>query len=129
MQPKIMVLDRPTMAIPTVIVKAASSAYPGLAANEFLCLKAASAAGIATPRFELSNDGQALKMLRLPEADLQRFFEQVALTVYKGPEDVRLSPMFDVVTTSIYRYAGSRHPWRCLGALRRPCPTPWPGMQ
>jgi len=167
MQPKIMVPDRPTIAIPTVIVKAASSAYPGLAANEFLCLKAASSAGIATPGFELSHDGQvllvdrfdiepngdrlgfediasimglrvrdtlserkyhgsyeriaqALKMLRLPETDLQRFFEQVALTVmvsngdghlknygvlYKGPDDVRLSPMFDVVTTSIYRYA------------------------
>lgn len=167
MQPKIMVPDRPTIAIPTVIVKAASSAYPGLAANEYLCLKAASAAGIATPGFELSHDGQvllvdrfdiepngdrlgfediasimglrvrdtlsdrkyhgsyeriaqALKMLRLPEADLQRFFEQVALTVmvsngdghlknygvlYNGPDDVRLSPVFDVVTTSIYRYA------------------------
>ena len=60
MQPKIMVPDRPTIAIPTVIVKAASSAYPGLAANEFLCLKAASAAGIATPGFELSHDGQVL---------------------------------------------------------------------
>lgn len=167
MQPKIMVPDRPTVAIPTVIVKAASSAYVGLAANEFLCLKAASAAGIATPTFELSNDGQvllvdrfdidpngcrlgfedmasimglrvrdtlsdrkyhgsyeriadAMKMLRLPEADLQRFFEQVALTVmvsngdghlknygvlYTGPDDVRLAPMFDVVTTAIYRYA------------------------
>jgi serine/threonine-protein kinase HipA len=167
MQPKIMVPDRATIPIPTVIVKAASSAYPGLAANEFLCLKAAAAAGIATSGFELSHDGQvllvdrfdiepngerlgfedvasimglrvrdtlserkyhgsyeriaqALKMLRLPEVDLQRFFEQVALTVmvsngdghlknygviYKGPDDVRLSPMFDVVTTSIYSYA------------------------
>lgn len=167
MQPKIMVPDRPTIAIPTVIVKATSAAYPGLAANEFLCLKAADAAGISTPGFELSNDGQvllvdrfdlkpngerlgfedmasvmglrvrdtlsdrkyhgsyeriadALKMLRLPESDLHRFFEQVALTVmvsngdghlknygvlYTGSDDVRLSPLFDVVTTSIYRYA------------------------
>jgi serine/threonine-protein kinase HipA len=49
-------------------------------------------------------------MLRLPEADLQRFFEQVAFTVmasngdghlknygvlYKNLSDVRLAPMFD----------------------------------
>ena len=167
MQPKIMIPDRATIPIPTVIVKAASSAYPGLAANEFLCLKAAAAAGIATPGFDLSNDGQlllvdrfdidadgdrlgfediaslmglrvrdtlsdrkyhgsyeriaqALKMLRVPELDLRRFFEQIALTVmvsngdghlknygvlYKDPSDVRLAPMFDVVTTRIYRYA------------------------
>ena len=167
MQPKIMIPDRTTIPIPTVIVKAGSGAYPGLAANEFLCLKAATAAGIETPRFELSHDGQlllvdrfdidadggrlgfedvasimglrvrdtlsdrkyhgsyeriaeALKMLRLPDADLHRFFEQVAFTVmvsngdghlknfgvlYKNLNDVRLAPMFDVVTTSIYRYA------------------------
>jgi serine/threonine-protein kinase HipA len=167
MQPKIMIPDRATIPIPTVIVKAGSAAYPGLAANEFLCLKAASAAGIATTSCELSHDGQlllvdrfdidangerlgfediaslmglrvrdtlsdrkyhgsyeriaeALKMLRLPEADLQRFFEQVAFTVmasngdghlknygvlYKNLGDLRLAPMFDVVTTSIYRYA------------------------
>jgi len=167
MQPKIMVPVRATIPIPTVIVKAASAAYPGLAANEFLCLKAASAAGILTPGFDLSDDGQmllvdrfdidangerigfedvaslmglrvrdtlsdrkyhgsyeriadALKMLRLPEADLHRFFEQVAFTVmvangdghlknfgvlYTDASDVRLAPMFDVVTTRIYRYA------------------------
>ncbi|MBP7493415.1 MAG: type II toxin-antitoxin system HipA family toxin [Rhodoferax sp.] len=167
MQPKIMIPDRATIPIPTVIVKAGSSAYPGLAANEFLCLKAATAAGISTPNFELSHDGQlllvdrfdididgarlgfediasimglrvrdtlsdrkyhgsyervaeVLRMLRLPEADLQRFFEQVAFTVmvsngdghlknygvlYKSLNDIRLAPMFDVVTTSIYRYA------------------------
>jgi serine/threonine-protein kinase HipA len=150
-----------------VIVKAASAAYPGLAANEFLCLKAAAAAGIQTPDFDLSNDGQmllvdrfdidangqrfgfediasimglrvrdtlsdrkyhgsyeriadVLRMLRLPEGNLHRFFEQVAFTVmvsngdghlknfgvlYSDEHDVRLAPMFDVVTTRIYRYA------------------------
>ena len=166
MQPKIMVPDRPTVAIPNVIVKAATATYPGLAANEYLCLKAAAAAGINTPDIALSNDGQmllvdrfdidkdgnrigfediasimglrvrdtlsdrkyhgsyeriadALRMLRLPEEDLHRFFEQVAFTVmasngdghlknygvlYTSANDLRLAPMFDVVTTSIYRY-------------------------
>ena len=60
MQPKIMVPDRPTVPIPSLIVKAASAAYPGLAANEYLCLTAAQEAGITTPSFALSDDGQML---------------------------------------------------------------------
>lgn len=60
MQPKIMVPDRPTIPIPSLIVKAASAAYPGLAANEHLCLRAARAAGISVPEFALSDDGQML---------------------------------------------------------------------
>ena len=64
MQPKIMVPDRPTVPIPSLIVKAASAAYPGLAANEFLCLTAAQEAGIETPTFALSDDGQMLVLDR-----------------------------------------------------------------
>lgn len=59
-QPKIMVPDRATIPIPSLIVKAASTAYPGLAANEFLCLTAAKHAAILTSTFALSNDGQLL---------------------------------------------------------------------
>jgi serine/threonine-protein kinase HipA len=171
MQPKIMVPDRPTVPIPSLIVKAAGAAYPGLAANEFLCLTAAAAAGIEVPTFALSDDGQMLvldrfdlivhgdgrverlgfediaalaglrvrdilsdrkyqgsyqriaellRQLQLPGANLHRFFEQVAFSImvrngdahlknfgllYRSANDVRLAPMFDVVTTSIYRYA------------------------
>lgn len=68
MQPKIMVPDRPTVPIPSLIVKAASAACPGLAANEFLCLTAAREAGIETPSFALSDDGQ---MLILDRFDLR----------------------------------------------------------
>ena len=60
MQPKIMVPERPTIPVPSLIVKAASPAYPGLAANEYLCLSAARGAGIAVPTFALSDDGQML---------------------------------------------------------------------
>jgi len=59
-QPKIMVPDRATVPIPSLIVKVASTQYPGLAANEFLCLSAAKRAGIETPGFDLSHDGQML---------------------------------------------------------------------
>jgi serine/threonine-protein kinase HipA len=59
-QPKIMLADRAGVPIPTVIVKVAPPAYPGLAANEFLCLSAARRAGMETPTFELSHDGHML---------------------------------------------------------------------
>lgn len=171
MQPKIMVPERTTVPVPSLIVKAASPAYPGLAANEYLCLTAARRAGITTADVALSDDGQMLvvdrfdletgvdgsvrrlgfediaalaglrvrdvladrkyqgnyqrvaellRQLLMPAENLHRFFEQVAFTVmvrngdghlknfgvlYRSPRDVWLAPMFDVVTTSIYRYA------------------------
>ena len=169
-QPKIMVPDRPSIPIPSLIVKAASAAYPGLAANEHLCLSAARRAGIRVPDFTLSDDGQMLildrfdmvvtangalerlgfediaalaglrvrdvlsdrkyhgsyqriaellRQLQLHSDNLHRFFEQVAFSVmvrngdahlknfgvlYRSAADVWLAPMFDVVTTSIYKY-------------------------
>jgi serine/threonine-protein kinase HipA len=173
MQPKIMVPERATVPIPSLIVKAASPAYPGLAANEFLCLTAAQQAGIVVPTFALSDDGQMLvldrfdlvegddgrierlgfediaalaglrvrdilsdrkyqgsyqrvaellRQLQLDSDNLHRFFEQVAFSImvrngdahlknfgllYRSREDVWLAPMFDVVTTAIYRYTQS----------------------
>lgn len=173
MQPKIMIPDRPTVPIPSLIVKAAGEAYPGLAANEFLCLKAAQRADISIPNVELSQDGQLLvvdrfdviehadgrverlgfediaalagrrvrdvlsdrkyegsyqriaellQQLGLSQACLTRFYAQVAFSVmvrngdahlknfgvlYRSGSDKWLSPMFDVVTTSIYRYRQS----------------------
>lgn len=59
-QPKIMLADRFSAAIPTVIVKVAPLPYPGLVANEFLCLSAARRAGMATPGFKFSHDGHML---------------------------------------------------------------------
>jgi len=165
-QPKIMVPDLVTVPVPTLIVKMAAERYPGLSANEFLCLSAARAAQIEVAPFDLSQDGsllvidrfdlapdgtrlgfedaaalmglrvrdtlsdrkyhgsyeriaQALKLINLPGAELARFFEQVAFMVmvrngdghlknfgvlYTCNDDVRLAPMFDVVTTAIYKY-------------------------
>ena len=166
-QPKVLIPDRAAIPTPNLIVKAGSAAYPGLAANEYLCLAAAQASGILVPGFELSDDGQilvidrfdmspggmrsgfediaalmglcvretlsdrkyqgsyemvaqVLRAIGLAAADLVRFFEQVAFTVmvrngdghlknfgvcYDEVHGPRLSPMFDVVTTAIYRYA------------------------
>ena len=170
MQPKIMVPDRATIPIPNLIVKTAGAGYPGLAANEYLCMTAAARAGIDTAQVELSDDGQLLLVerfdldadgqrlgfedvaslmgLRVRDTlserkyhgsyqrvaellgmiigsrhDLQRFYEQLAFSVMVGngdahlknfgvlyhglAEGIRLAPMFDVVTTRIYRYQRS----------------------
>jgi serine/threonine-protein kinase HipA len=60
-----------------------------------------------------------LRLVQAPARSLERLFEQVALTVmvrngdghlknfgvlYTDESDVRLSPLFDVVTTSVYKY-------------------------
>lgn len=170
MQPKIMVPDRAAIPIPNLIVKTAGAGYPGLAANEYLCMTAAARAGIDAAKVELSDDGQLLLVERfdLDESgqrlgfedvaslmglrvrdtlserkyhgsyqrvaellgmisgnrqDLQRFYEQLAFSVMVGngdahlknfgvlyhgaAEGIRLAPMFDVVTTRIYRYQRS----------------------
>lgn len=165
-QPKIMVPDRITVPVPTLIVKMAAERYPGLSANEFMCLSAAREAGIKVAPFDLSEDGSllvierfdiapdgsrlgfedaaslmgqrvrdmlsdrkyygsyervasVLKLINLQDAELGRFFEQVAFMVmvrngdghlknfgvlYSGNDDLRLAPMFDVVSTAIYKY-------------------------
>jgi serine/threonine-protein kinase HipA len=169
-QPKIMVPDRPTIPVPSLIVKAAGPAYPGLAVNEYLCLSAARRAGLAVASCALSDDGQMLildrfdlvphgdghverlgfediaalaglrvrdvlsdrkyqgsyqriaellRQLQLHSDNLHRFFEQVAFSImvrngdahlknfgvlYRSAAEIWLAPMFDVVTTSIYKY-------------------------
>lgn len=59
-QPKVMVPSRVSIAIPDLIVKTEGPEFPGLAANEFLCMSAARAAGIQTADCDLSADGRIL---------------------------------------------------------------------
>lgn len=67
-QPKILVPDRTSIPVPNVLVKAAGADYPGLAANEFLCLEVARRAGLPVPEHQLSDDGTLLLIERF---DLQ----------------------------------------------------------
>lgn len=166
-QPKLLLPSRAMVPVPDLIVKLAGDDFPGLSANEYLCLDAARRAGIEVSGFALSADGSILVIDRFdvtneghrlgfediaalmgrqvhdrlsnrkyegsyealaqaiqlfsaqPAQDLLRFFDQLALTVmvrngdahlknfgllYSGPQDARLAPMFDVVTTTIYKY-------------------------
>jgi len=166
-QPKVMVPSRATLPTPDLIVKADGAAYPGLSANEFLCMTAAKAAGINTAECDLSVDGKILVVDRFDVTNegrrlgfediaalmgrrvhdrlsnrkyegsyelvaqalnyfqpsdvsvLSSFFEQLAFSVmvrngdahlknfgllYDKGDDVRLAPMYDVVTTAIYEH-------------------------
>jgi len=61
-QPKVMVpvADKAIIPAPHVIVKAEGERYPGLCANEWMCLTAARCAGLAVPDFALSADAKLL---------------------------------------------------------------------
>ncbi|MFP8836219.1 type II toxin-antitoxin system HipA family toxin [Hydrogenophaga sp. XSHU_21] len=166
-QPKIMLPDRASIPVPTLIVKSGPDYYPGLSANEFIALSAAKRAGIEVSGFDLSADGGLLVLdrfdiapdgsrlgfedipsllgmqvrnklderkyhgsyeliadllrnqLGLPQPELEKLFQQVAFSIlvrngdahlknfgvlYSSETDIHLAPMFDVLTTSIYKY-------------------------
>lgn len=176
-QPKVLVPDldklngdRKTMLSSDLIVKSGADEYAHLAQNEFLCLEAARLAGLETPPFWLSENGELFVMERFdltpsgrlgfedmavllglhkdphdnykysqsyeilaavvgqvcrhadPVRELERFFSSVCLSVmvrngdahlknfgviYTHPdalETVRLAPVFDVTTTTVYEH-------------------------
>lgn len=81
-QPKIMVPDRVAVPVPTLIVKIAAERYPGLSANEFMCLTAARLAGIEVAPFDLSADGSLLVIDRFdiaPDGSRLGFEDMAAL--------------------------------------------------
>jgi serine/threonine-protein kinase HipA len=166
-QPKLMLPSRASVPVPDLIVKTAGADFPGLAANEYLCLSAAKAAGLQVPVFALNDDASMLLIDRFDLEDdnrrlgfediaalmglrvhdrlsnrkylgayedvaevvrlmggrrvkdnLARLYEQIVLSLmvrngdahlknfgllYDDPAHPWLSPLFDVVTTSIYR--------------------------
>ena len=70
--------DRTTVQGATHIVKSFDAEkYPDMALNEFLCLKAARKAGLATPEVDLANDGGLLVIQRfdLRDGGTHRGFE------------------------------------------------------
>jgi serine/threonine-protein kinase HipA len=172
-QPKILIRDealekispdkKATVSGTTHIVKFFESAtYPALAANEYACLTAARAAGLAVPAFQLANDAQCLALERFDtnpdgtyaavedtcslaglqpgdkytgsyeqvaktltaaiapahrKQDMAAFFRTLVLSIivrngdahrknfsvlYNTPADVRLSPAYDIISTTPY---------------------------
>lgn len=81
-QPKVLWNDYgKKIALPTgrYILKSAGHEYPGLAVNEYFCLKAAQVCGLTTPDFHLSDSGKMLVVGRfdIDENNHQLAFEEV----------------------------------------------------
>jgi len=96
--------------IPTLIVKAASDAYPGLTANEYVCLRAATLAGIYTPTFDLSHDGNLLVLERfdaVQKADGSMCLPVIFTDVGADPRRLRETPVR--VGTHLLRTGFNRH--------------------
>jgi serine/threonine-protein kinase HipA len=96
-QPKVLVPDldkitgnRKTMLSSDLIVKSGADEYAHLAQNEFLCLEAARLAGLETPPFWLSENGDLFVMERFDLTEASRLgFEDMAvlLGLNKDPHD------------------------------------------
>jgi serine/threonine-protein kinase HipA len=96
-QPKVLVPDldkltgtRKTMLSSDLIVKSGADEYAHLAQNEFLCLEAARLAGLETPPFWLSENGDLFVMERFDLTSSGRLgFEDMAvlLSLNKDPHD------------------------------------------
>lgn len=70
-QPKVLVpqameseAGKATLVTPDLIVKSGRQEYPGLAANEFLCISMAKASGLPVPEFYLSKNQELFVMQR-----------------------------------------------------------------
>ncbi|MDN8612098.1 type II toxin-antitoxin system HipA family toxin [Variovorax ginsengisoli] len=119
-QPKIMVpvADKAVVPGPNVIVKAEGPRYPGLSANEWLCLEAARHAGLPVPRADLSADGKLLVLDRfdiLPDGSRLGFEDIAAVMQLRVRE--RLSSR---------KYIGSYED--VAAALRLVCSEPAPAL-
>lgn len=165
-QPKVLVpevaaqTEKGALIMPSLIVKSGDEEYPGLALNEFICMRLAKACQINTPEFWLSDDQQLFVMRRFDlkadggcramedmavlqgkstndkyrssyesmskvlqfyssdlQADNETLFKMLVHScmvgngdahlknyamLYDDIEDMRISPLYDVVNTQIY---------------------------
>lgn len=114
-QPKIVVPERATFPIPNLIVKTSGDDYPGLVANEYLCLQVAASAGLAVPRHELSDDGELLVIDRfdlLPDGKRLGFEDVAALAdlrVGGALSDRKYRGSYEDVASLIDAFASDRH--------------------
>ncbi len=86
-QPKILWTDYARkIVLPTgqYILKSAGRDYPGLAVNEYFCLKAAQACGLTTANFHLADNGALLVVERFDiDKDMQQLaFEEVCALLH-----------------------------------------------
>lgn len=87
-QPKVVVPERARANTAELIIKSGRDEYPHLAANEYLCMSIAKAAGMSVPDFWLSDNRQLFVMRRFDvDRNGQRLgFEDFAALTGRQPE-------------------------------------------
>lgn len=115
-QPKVLVPEfqetdpKATLLTPELIVKSGRSEFPGLAANEFLCMDAARRAGIAVPEFFLSENRQLFIMRRFDRTARQQAlgFEDMAVLTGRGTEQ-KYQGSYSQIAKAIRLFCGPAH--------------------
>ncbi|DAB38857.1 MAG: hypothetical protein A2023_07230 [Sulfuricurvum sp. GWF2_44_89] len=88
-QPKVLIeaMDRHTLKLENLIVKAWTEEYPELAANEYFCMRACLHAGLDVPAFYMSNDRKMFIMKRFDiHEDRYLGFEDMCSILSKGTD-------------------------------------------
>lgn len=89
-QPKVLIeaMDRHTLKLENLIVKAWTEEYPELAANEYFCMRACLHAGLNVPEFYMSNDRKMFIMKRFDiREDRYLGFEDMCSILSKSTDD------------------------------------------
>jgi len=91
------------------IIKTWGSEYPRLAENEFFCMRAVQKAGIAVPRFFLSNDKKFFVIERFDRSPSGQWlgFEELGVLQAKNKKD-KYSGSYEQAAKTIVEFASSR---------------------
>jgi len=101
-----------------LIVKSGRQEYPGLAANEFLCMSIAKASGLAVPEFHLSNNKELFVMQRFdrtPDGTPIGFEDMAVLAGLSSREKYKTS--YTHVAKLVEAFASGSHVRPSLQAL------------
>ena len=110
--------SKATVRTPDLIVKSGRQEYPGLAANEFLCMSIAKASGLAVPEFYLSNNQELFVMQRFdrtPDGTPIGFEDMAVLAGLSSREKYKTS--YTHVAKLVEAFASGPHVTPSLQAL------------
>ena len=110
--------SKATVRTSDLIVKSGRQEYPGLAANEFLCMSIAKASGLAVPEFHLSNNQELFVMQRFdrtPDGTPIGFEDMAVLAGLSSREKYKTS--YTHVAKLVEAFASGSHVRPSLQAL------------
>ena len=110
--------SKATVRTSDLIVKSGRQEYPGLAANEFLCMSIAKASGLAVPEFHLSNNQELFVMQRFdrtPDGTPIWFEDMAVLAGLSSGEKYKTS--YTHVAKLVEAFASGSHVRPSLQAL------------